>query len=283
MRPLHLKRRVGGLFFALIIHTAYSLHQYSKIRYNTHVTESVFTIKTPVFEGPLPLLLHLVQKRKLFINDISLAEVTDEYIAHMRSGASASIEVRASFISVASTLLLIKSKSLLPSLMLTDDEEKDIKNLELRLFLYKIIQESAVPNISSIFLSSPSFSRVIKHSREIIFSPDATVSKESLHTSILDVLRAIPPPAVKNPEVFVEKVVSLEDMISSLTDRIQRSITMSFAEFSDTKHKQTDQGKKVHVIVSFLALLELVRQGLVDASQNDRYQDISIEKSQDGV
>lgn len=249
-----------------------------KIGYNRPMDNQVFSIKTEVFEGPLSLLLHLIQKRKLHISDISLAGVADEYIDHIKRGIDLSIHSRASFIAVASTLLLIKSKSLLPTLELTQDEEEDIKKLELRLFFYKTIQEASQTHIGPLFLKNPSYARTAKQLKEVVFSPDKAISKESLHDNILDVLRTIPEPQKKNPEVFIEKVVSLEEMISSLTDRIQKSIKMSFHQFSDSSHKETDQGKKVHVIVSFLALLELVRQGIVDAAQGDRHGDIEIEQ-----
>lgn len=79
-----------------------------------------FKIKTEVFEGPLDLLLSLVEKRKLFISDISLASVTDEYINHINKLPEYSMDDRTQFILIASTLLLIKAKSLLPNLPLTE-------------------------------------------------------------------------------------------------------------------------------------------------------------------
>ena len=249
-----------------------------EIGYNKAMDTQVFSIKTEVFEGPLPLLLHLIQKRKLFINDISLAKVSDEYIEYVKRGVHLSLQERASFIAVASTLLLIKSKSLLPTLELTQDEEQDIKNLELRLFFYKTIQEASHVHIGPIFLKNPSYARTSKPLKEVIFSPDSQITAQSIHDNILDVLRTIPEPQAKKPEVYIEKVISLEEMISSLTDRIQKSMKMSFSQFSNANHKETDQGKKVHVIVSFLALLELVRQGIVQADQGERHGDIEIEQ-----
>ena len=92
----------------------------------------VYTIKTQGFEGPFGLLLNLVEERKLFINDISLAEVTEDYLRYINDlGQSHKAEEIASFIVVAATLILIKSKSLLPNLSLTSEEEGDIKNLEI--------------------------------------------------------------------------------------------------------------------------------------------------------
>ena len=83
-----------------------------------------FSIKTHVFEGPLELLIELCEKRKLLINDISLAEVTDEYIRRVSEMQEKSLPNTAQFIGLAATLLLIKSKSLLPVLELTKEEDE---------------------------------------------------------------------------------------------------------------------------------------------------------------
>src|SRR4249920_742770 len=103
---------------------------------------SHFRIKTEVFEGPLDLLLSLVEKRKLFINDISLAKVTDDFIAYIQKFDNMPMADSAQFILIASTLLLIKSKSLLPSLTLSEDEEEGIHDLETRLKIYQRIKEA---------------------------------------------------------------------------------------------------------------------------------------------
>lgn len=103
-----------------------------------------FTIKTQVFEGPLDLLLNLVEKKKLFINDIALSKVTDDFIAYIQSFEAMPIGDAAHFILIASTLLLIKSKSLLPTLNLTEEEEVGIQDLETRLKIYKRIKDASL-------------------------------------------------------------------------------------------------------------------------------------------
>jgi len=243
------------------------------------VESTTFKIKTSVFEGPLDLLLQLIQKRKLFISDISLAQIADEYIDHIRNGQNLSIQARSSFIAIASILLLIKSKSLLPTLQLTQDEEEDIRGLEIRLFLYKTIQDAANDTIRPRFMQSPQYSRIVKPNTETVFSPDTSITQSNIHENILSVLKSIPEPPKKHHQVTIEQVESLEHVIESLTKRVQSSLQMSFSQFSDSSHKKTEQGKRVHVIVSFLALLELVRQGVVDADQGNRYGDIDIQKS----
>ena len=101
-----------------------------------------FKIKTETFEGPLDLLLSFIEKRKLLINEISLAKITDDYLGHIQSISDHSIGDRAEFIVTASTLLLIKSRSLLPNLSLSDEEEQNISDLEDRLKLYQKIKDN---------------------------------------------------------------------------------------------------------------------------------------------
>src|SRR3989344_4073772 len=100
-----------------------------------------FKVKVGMFEGPLDLLLSLIEERKLHINDVSLAAVTDEYINYVKSLSELPVAQTANFILVASTLLLIKSQSLLPVLDLTPEEQGSIDDLERRLKLHKIFKE----------------------------------------------------------------------------------------------------------------------------------------------
>src|SRR3989344_4591424 len=99
----------------------------------TVTIKTQFYIKTRSFEGPLELLLELIEKRKLFISDISLAAVADEYMVYVRDFDDFPMEDTAQFILTASTLVLIKSRSLLPGVKLTEEEVSDIQDLERRL------------------------------------------------------------------------------------------------------------------------------------------------------
>jgi segregation and condensation protein A len=101
-------------------------------------------IKTETFEGPMELLIELVEKRKLLINDISLAKVTDEYMQTVRAMQELSLPHTSQFITLAATLLLIKSKSLLPVLNLTSEETASIEDLEERLKLYQIYRDAGI-------------------------------------------------------------------------------------------------------------------------------------------
>ena len=230
-----------------------------------------FQIKTPVFEGPLELLLHLIEKRKLHINDISLARVTDDFLAHLKNDESHSVSKSAHFIWVAATLLLIKSRSLLPSLSLTEEEEGDIKNLELRLKLYKCFMRVA-PRILERFGEDMLFARCNTLPTEVVFAPDITCTVPLLHAHVSAVIQNLP--KWENvPEALVQKVISLEEMVDTLSSRITSSLKLSFKDFA--KQKGTSEKEtKVMVIVSFLAMLELVKRGILDVQQDAKFADI---------
>ena len=235
-----------------------------------------FEVKTQTFEGPLDLLLDLIEKRKLFINDISLAKVTDDFISYIQRFENLPIGESAQFILVASTLLLIKSKSLLPELNLTEEEKGDISDLEIRLKIYKRIKDSS-KLVQELFGGNKIFSQ--SHSRLItpIFAPDSEFTLEKSFFLLKDLIGRLPKKE-KLPQVVVEKVISLEDMIGTLTNRIQSQLRMSFKTFAG-EHKQN----KVNFIVSFLAMLELVKQGIVHVTQESNFADIHMETKEVGV
>ncbi len=236
-----------------------------------------FKIKTQVFEGPLDLLLILVEKRKLFINDIALSQVTDDFIAHIQNFEKLPMGDSAHFILIASTLLLIKSKSLLPALTLTEEEEEGIHDLETRLKIFKRIKEASV-NVSNLFGKEIIFEQSQQRPSVPVFSPHESMNLLSLAQAIKDIIKSLPKKE-DIPKAVVKKVISLEEMIDNLTKRITHGLKMKFSEFSGS----TNKAEKVNVIVSFLAMLELVKQGVIHVSQEKNFADIHMESKEIGV
>lgn len=235
-----------------------------------------YQIKVSGFEGPLGLLLSLVEKRKLFINDVSLSLVTEDYLQYINKlGGLPSSEI-SNFVLVASTLLLIKSKSLLPNLDLTSEEEGDIKQLEERLRLYEIFTKLGV-KIKSSFGKKIIFAPLERKNAILVFLPDSQITRESMMTFARGALDGMPQ-KVFLPNVEVKTVVSIEEMIDKLTERIKDSLKMNFKDFHGHSGKATTREEKVVVIVGFLAMLELVRQGMIDAMQESDGGDILLEK-----
>jgi segregation and condensation protein A len=237
-----------------------------------------FTIKTEQFEGPLELLLNMIEKRKLFISDFSLAEIADDYISYVNKLENFPFRDITDFIVVASTLVLIKSKSLLPNLELTSEEEENIVDLENRLKEYKLIKSLSIHIKNrfgmNIIFNSPGVERTP------VFTPDETITNESLLGAAQDLIKRFPKEEKReNPKASIKKVISLEEMIDDLTVRIKSSLRLTFKEFSGASSK----GEKVNVIVGFLAILELFKGGLVNLNQHENFSDIHIESHDVGL
>ena len=234
------------------------------------LVRSSYTIRTPAFEGPFGLVLDLIEKRKLLVNDLSLSQVTDDFIQHVKSQAEFPIEDAADFIAVAATLLLIKSRSLIPDLELSGEEEADVDDLKRRLEAYEKAREAA-RTLSRLFGRSVMVSAG-ERMPDPVFSPGKDLTGKGLEGALRLALTELEKEE-KLPEARVRPMVTIEEMMDRLMARVQTALNMSFKEFSgDTK-------EKVEVIVSFLALLELVKQGAVDVLQHETFGDIRIENT----
>ncbi len=238
--------------------------------------DSEYQVKTHIFEGPLDTLLSLIEKRKLFINDISLAQVADDYITYVKSLENFPIADSAHFILIASTLVLIKSKSLLPTLTLSEEEEHNIEDLEARLREYQKYKALSRHlrerfNIHVEYLRQPSKEKMV------VFTPDKNISIERIRETVYSLILQLPKKEFV-PKAIIKKIISLEEMIETLTGRITESMKMSFKDFSGI-----GKVEKVNVIVSFLAMLELVKQGIIQVRQDKDFQDIEMENQTVGT
>jgi len=239
-----------------------------------------YTVQTPIFQGPFDLLLHLIEKRKLFIGDLSLAEVTADYIRYLRESGGGSITDVSSFVSIASTLILIKSKSLLPNLQISKEEEEDVADLKQRLSLYKIFQDIS-DTLRKRYGKDTIYFQGERNEESIVFSPDASIHIDAIKAAIDSVLLNIPDKKEKKVEISIARVMSIDEMISSLSDRIAHSISLTFKDFSNPEGKyESSKEEKVHVIVSFLAVLELAREGILALVQDNTFDDILITKKE---
>jgi len=238
--------------------------------------DSEYQVKTHIFEGPLDTLLTLIEKRKLFINDISLAQVADDYIAYIKSLDDFPIADSAHFILIASTLVLIKSKSLLPTLTLSSEEEQNIEDLEERLReyqKYKVLSR----HLKERFNINVEYLRQSSKEKIIVFAPDKNISVNKITETIRSIILQIPKKEIV-PKAIIKKVISLEEMMENLAERITENIKMSFKDFAGV-----GKTEKVNVIVSFLAMLELVKQGIIQVRQDKSFHDIEIENQTVGI
>lgn len=229
--------------------------------------ETSFSIKTPQFEGPLELLLNLIEERKLLISDISLSQVADDFLGYIQNQVAFPIGQAAHFILVSATLLLLKSRSLLPVLSLTKEEEGDVKDLEFRLSLYQVFRNTA-KSLSA--LRGRMFFGNGARIQDPLFTPSQDLSLSAVQEAVERVLLSAPK-EIKRDEVAVKSVISLEDMIERLSDRIEKAIQMTFRDFAGT-----NTADKREVVVGFLAMLELFKRGLLLVEQERTFGEIAI-------
>ncbi|MEA2702021.1 MAG: segregation and condensation protein [Candidatus Parcubacteria bacterium] len=231
------------------------------------VAQKAFTVRAGEYEGPLEVLLDLIERRKLLVNELSLSQVTDDFIAFIRSSDEFPIEDAANFVAVAATLLLIKSRSLIPEVELSGEEEEDIDDLKRRLEAYERAR-SAARELGRIFGRSVMLPAGERRP-EPMFAPSKDLDLERLAKALEEAL-ASREVQEKLPEARVRPMISIEEMMDSLHERVQKALTLKFSDFAG------DTRERIEVIVSFLALLELVKQGAVEADQQGAFKDIQI-------
>src|SRR3989344_9322149 len=224
----------------------------------TATPKTGFSIKIDSYEGPFEVLLDLIEARKLLVNDLALANITEDFIAHVRAQETFPVEQTANFIHIAATLLLIKSKSLIPDLALTEDENADVEDLKRRLAAYEKVREAA-RELSRIYGRHVMVAEGERAS-EVVFAPSNDLSANALAEALARVLAAREA-AEELPEARVKPLVTIEEMMDQLAKRVQSAMTLSFKDFAGSNRE------KVEIIVSFLALLELVKQGAVGVEQ----------------
>jgi segregation and condensation protein A len=233
----------------------------------TTLPKTNFTIQTEAYQGPFELALDLIEARKLLVNDLALASITEDFIAHVRAQETFPVEETANFIQIAATLLLIKSKSLIPDLALTEDENADVEDLKRRLEAYEKVRDAA-RELSRLFGKNVMVAAG-ERLPEAVFAPSRDLSTDALAEAYARVLAARKEVEAL-PTASVKPLVTIEEMMERLALRVESALTLSFKDFHG------ENKEKVEVIVSFLALLELVKQGAVAAEQHSAHGDIRI-------
>lgn len=225
-----------------------------------------FTVKLERFEGPYTKLLELIESRKLSITEISLVSVADDYIAYIKTLDQKNLVDISQFIVVASTLMLMKAKSLLPGLVYTEEEEKQVEDLERKLELYALLAE-AQKHTKEVYSKTPLYTRRYKEQKDLkVFVPDERVTKELLQSiASMTLMTFVEPKSLV--KVAVEKALRMENIIESLLLRVQSAQNISLKSLADGA--TTIEERKKLLIVNFIAILELLRSGSLSASQEN--------------
>lgn len=226
-------------------------------------------IKLEQFEGPLDLLLQLIEAADLDITEIALSEVADQFMQYLEQVEDKNPEELADFLVVASKLLLLKSKVLLPNLNFTDEDGGE--DLEKQLKIYREYYEASKKVEKILLQRNILFSRDrIAVDIESMFNPPKKLDAKGMRKIFLEVLKEIEP-MIKIEKKSLERVVSIKEKIRFISERINTGV-LSFNELV------LDAKNKSDLIVTFLGLLEMVKQKELKVSQKDKFSDIVLEK-----
>ncbi len=229
----------------------------------------MYEITTEKFSGPLDLLLQLVEKKNLEITEISLAQVTQDYVTYIGDQALVHPEELADFLVIASTLFLIKSKSLLPTLELKTEEEEEILDLENRLQLYKIYKEQGIKIYEIWNKGFYLFTRLPWKDTKIKFSPPKNFSLSCLTKSFKKVLESFEE-EIPLEEKKIIKVVTLKQRIKELVQKLTQGKDYRLEELVP------DKNKRIELVLTFLAILYLVKEDVVKIKQEKNFGSIWI-------
>jgi segregation and condensation protein A len=247
------------------------------------------SFKLEAFEGPLDLLLHLIDKNKVNIYDIPIVEITEQYMEYIRQMETKNLDVMSEFLVMAATLINIKSKMLLPKDETKEEEEEDPrKELVERLLEYKMFKYISFElkdkelDAAKIIYKTPSIPPEITNYREEIDTAgllsDLTLAK--LHSIFQSVIKKqvdkIDPIRSKFGKIENEEI-NLYDTIQSIQKYGFLHKTFSFRGLLEK------QAGKMQVIVTFLGILELMKMGQVVIAQENLFDDIMIKFIGNGI
>ncbi len=232
---------------------------------------------TDKFQGPLGLLLQLIESEQMDITEIALATIADQYVAYVEQAENIDPEEIADFLVIAARLLYIKSKALLPYLS-TEEEEEDINELERQLRMYKEFIEASL-KVSQLInrgelMFAPVFNKAGRRGvqTEITFAPPHKLKATDLEIVWRQLITRLEKREQKLPEVILEQKISIDDRISHIRVLLAEQLSLSFQRFLE---KATS---RIEVIVNILAVLELAKQRELVFEQEELFSEIRVLK-----
>lgn len=240
-------------------------------------SEFKLTFKLENFSGPLDLLLTLIKKSKLDIEDIQISDLTEQYLDIMKDISKVDMEVASEFIEYAALLIEIKSKKLLPKIVDTEEDELDPEYiLKLRLREYQMFKE-VNEKLGKLESNDKFYKAPEKEANKFrIIIKDMELDK--LLDAFVGIMHRVNKiEKSKESKEIIKETFTVEQKISSIKDTLISRSKLKFSElFLDTSSRD-------EVITTFMALLELIKMQVIRVSQDDLFSDIQIEKTGDEI
>ena len=244
---------------------------------------SAIDVKLNVFEGPLDLLLHLIEKNKVNIYDIPIVTITEQYLDYVNHMEEEDLDVMSEFLVMAATLIRIKSKMLLPKVTEDDEEEEDPRDeLVRRLLEYKMYKYMSYELRDRLGDAAGVYYRKQDLPEEVLQYAPPSDPQELLRGLTLEKMSAIYQSLIRRQENKIDPIrskfgriekeeISLSDKLLEMRDYAKEHRKFSFRQLME------DQHSRVQLIVTFLSILELMKMGHVHAEQEDLFDDIHVE------
>ena len=237
-----------------------------------------YAIKLENFEGPLDLLCHLIDKNKMDIYDINLSQITDQYIEYINKMEEMKLEVSSEFIIMASTLLYLKSKGLLPTVSEEQEEELTQEQLIQRIIEYKKYKEITQKLKDNYEIFSKRYFKIA----EIIELPKQKIEKDYSKELIPEIYSEV---VERNNNRKNQNAVNIEKIAITETYTVSSKVKEMFRElikkpkFIFNKLYASSKCNKVEIVTAFTGLLELSRRSKVITNQEELFGDIVVEKN----
>lgn len=224
--------------------------------------------KIEKFEGPLELLLELIESEKLPIAEVSLAQVADQFLHYVETAEDLPAETIADFLTVAAKLMVIKARLLID--WMTPDED-DGPSLEHQLKMYKDYRDASKWIFEKLRTEKYCYSRP-KMVMTITpkFTPPVSLNTSAMREIFAKALERLKP-VIDLPKKVIAKAVTIAEKISVFKNFISQRQQFKF-------HETLESSSRTEMIVSFLAMLELVKQNVIDVVQEDHLSDIHINR-----
>ncbi len=225
-------------------------------------------IKLEQFSGPLDLLLALIEQEKLNINDIALSKVTEQYFAYLNKLEERRPEELADFLVIATKLVYMKSKNLLPQI---SPEEDDGPSLADQLKMYKRYIEAS-RDVDRLWNKNVvGYGRLESPVKAEGFVLPVNAKGDDLKQAFVNLLKRLKP-INPLPKISIDRAISVKQKIDSIFDLLKRHKKLNFSTILAGAENKTE------VIISFLAILELVKFGNAAVYQNKTFADLEISK-----
>ena len=235
-----------------------------------------YSIKINEFEGPLDLLCHLVDRNKMDIAKVNISEITDQYIDYIKQMENEKLEIASEFIVMASTLLLLKSKSLLPN-EIEDEAELTEEELIRRIIEYKKYKEISKTLKESFEIFSKRYTRfaeTIELPKQVL---DRTYDSDIIAEKYRNLVERNEQKINQNAKNIEQIAITETFTVASKVKQIFRELTKKPRFIFNALFTLKKCSKNV-VVTAFSGLLELTRRSKVTASQEINFGDITVEK-----